>query len=263
MADGSSFIRQLDQQLEKLLADWSIYTTIIFLSLVAYLLYPVFFHRDPDIHPLLLSRQANVAPVRQPGESAIYRAPDIPYGYPLRSGLNVKDPGAPRWQSGRDGDIRDVWKQAIKGPVDSEGNSSGVPGKIVTILGTEAVLELGFAKLTKEMNAVGKYVKDKSGSRVAVYLPNSAEFVVTLFGKESSTSLSTLLIIDHSFRFLRAHPNLDPSRTIQFGPCRDFEADASRRASSSSRNYTINRACGPLFRVEASDMGCGTIQSSY
>lgn len=188
MADGSSFIRQLDQQLEKLLADWSIYTTIIFLFLVAYLLYPVFFHRDPDIHPLLLSRQANVAPIRQPGESAIYRAPDIPYGYPLRSGLNVKDPGAPRWQSGRDGDIRDVWKQAIKGPVDSEGNSSGVPGKIVTILGTEAVVELGFVKLTKEMNAVGKHVKDKLGSRVAVYLPNSAEFVVTLFGKESSAS---------------------------------------------------------------------------
>lgn len=190
MADGGSFIRQLDQQLEKLLADWSIYTTIIFLSLVAFLLYPVFFSRDPDTHPLLLSRQANVAPVRQPGESAIYRSPDIPYGYPLRSGLNVKDSGAPRWHSGRDGDIRDIWKQAIKGPVDSEGNPSGVPGKIVTILGIEAVVELGFVKLTKEMNALGKHLKNNSGSRVAIYLPNSAEFIVTLFGKEPSPSCS-------------------------------------------------------------------------
>lgn len=190
MADGSSFIQQLDQGLEKLLADWSIFTTIISVSLVAYLLYPVFFRRDPDTYPLLLSRQSNFSPVRQPGESAIYRAPDIPYGYPLRSGLNVKDPGVPKWQSGRDGDIRDVWKQAIKGPVDSEGNPSGVPGKIVTILGKEAVVELGFVKLTKELNAVGKHVKNKSGSRVAIYLPNSAEFIVTLFGKESSPSSS-------------------------------------------------------------------------
>lgn len=263
MADGSSFIQQLDQQLEKLLSDWSIYTTIIFVSLVAYLLYPVFFHREPDIHPLLLSRQANVAPVRQPGESAIYRAPDIPYGYPLRSGLNVKDPGAPRWQSGRDGDIRDVWKQAIKGPVDSEGNSSGVPGKIVTILGTEAIVELGFVKLTKEMNALGKHVKDKSGSRVAVYLPNSAEFVVTLFGKEPPFLRPTLLIIDHSFRFLRADPNLDPPRTVQLSTCRYFEEDASRRTGGSSRHHIIDRACDTLFRIEASNMGCGAVQSSH
>ncbi len=183
MTDGSSFIQQLDNQLEKLLSDWNIYTTIISLALVTYLLYPVFTHRDPDTHPLLLSRQASASPVRQPGESAIYRSSEIPHGYPLRSGLNVKDPGAPKWTSGRDGDIRDVWNQAARGPVDSDGKSAGAPGKILTILGKEAVIEFGLIKLTKEINAIGRYVKNNAGSRVAIYLPNSVELLVTLFGE--------------------------------------------------------------------------------
>lgn len=183
MADGSTFIQQLDSQLEKLLSDWSIYTTIIFLSLLVFLLYPLFFSREADTHPLLLARQATASYVRQPGESAVFRSLESPHGYPLRSGLNVKDPGAPKWSNGRDGDIRDIWRQAVGGPVDSDGKSTGAPGKVLTVLGKEEVTEFELAKLTKEINLVGEFMRKRVGSRIAIYLPNSVEFLVTFFGK--------------------------------------------------------------------------------
>lgn len=191
MADGGTFLQQLDSQLEQLFSTWSIYTTIISISLVAYLLYPVFFSPEPDTHPLLIARQANASPVRQPGESAIFRSSETPYGYPLRSGLNVKDPGAPKWTSGRDGDIRDVWKQAVSGPVDADGKSSGTPGRVLTILGREEIIAFDFFKLTRDINAIGKLVNNSAGSRVAIYLPNSVEFIVTFFGKKLSCHLYT------------------------------------------------------------------------
>lgn len=191
MADGGTFLQQLDSQLEQLFSTWSIYTTIISISLVAYLLYPVFFSPEPDTHPLLIARQANASPVRQPGESAIFRSLETPYGYPLRSGLNVKDPGAPKWTGGRDGDLRDVWKQAVSGPVDADGKSSGTPGRVLTILGKEEIIAFDFIKLTREINAIGKLVNNSAGSRVAIYLPNSVEFIVTFFGKELSCLLYT------------------------------------------------------------------------
>lgn len=185
MADGGTFIQQLDSQLEQLFSGWSIYTTIISLSFVAYLLYPVLFSPEPDTHPLLLARQATASPIRQPGESAIFRSLETPHGYPLRSGLNVKDPGAPKWTSGRDGDIRDIWKQAVGGPADADGKSSGSPGRVLTILGKEEIIAFDFIRLTREINSVGKFVNNSAGSRVAIYLPNSVEFIVTFFGKDS------------------------------------------------------------------------------
>lgn len=183
MADGGNFLQQLDSQLEQLFSNWSIYTTLIAISLVAYLLYPVFFSPEPDTHPLLLARQGTPSPVRQEGESAIFRSPEVPHGYPLRSGLNVKDPGAPKWTSGRDGDIRDVWKQAVRGPADADGKSTGAPGRVITILGKEEIIAFDFIKLTREINAIGKFVNNSGGSRVAIYLPNSVEFIVTFFGR--------------------------------------------------------------------------------
>ena len=183
MAGSASLLQQLDSQLEQLFAGWNIYTTIICLGLITYLVYPLFFTPEPDTHPFLLARQSSTSPVRQPGESAIYRSLDTPYGYPLKTGLNVKDPGAPKWTSGRDGDLRDVWRQALKGPTGEDGNPSGVSGKVLTILGREEVIEYGFPQLTKEINAIGEYVTANNGARVAIYLPNSVEFLVTFFGK--------------------------------------------------------------------------------
>ncbi|KAL8665345.1 MAG: hypothetical protein Q9168_007720 [Polycauliona sp. 1 TL-2023] len=181
MAEGASIIQQLDAALEQLFAGWNIYTTLLTIGLVTYLVYPIFFTRDPDTHPLLLARQASPSYVRQPGESAVYRSLEVPSSYPLKSGLNVKQAGAPRWSAGKDGDLRDVWRKAVRGPVDEEGKSTGEPGKIYTVLGREGVTEHKLGEVTKEINAVGEYLVQHGAKRVAIYVPNSMEFLVTLF----------------------------------------------------------------------------------
>lgn len=179
---GDSLLQQLDAQLEQLFAGWNIYTTLLLISIVSYLVYPIFFTKDPDTHPFLLARQSSPSYVRQPGESAIYRSQETPHGYPLKSGLNVKDPGSPKWSAGRDGDLRDVWKKAVQGPTDDKGESTGEPGKITTVLGKEKVEKHDLADISKEIRAVGDYLNRHGASRVAVYVPNSLEFLVTLFG---------------------------------------------------------------------------------
>lgn len=202
MAQSQSLLQQLDSQLEKLLSDWSIYSTILALVLVAYLLYPVFFSPDPDTHPLLLARQGVASPVRQPGESATFRSPETPHGYPLRAGLNVKDAGAPKWMTGRDGDLRDIWNQGLQGPLDNNNSATATPGKVLTILGKEKVIEYELLQLTKYINDVGKSLKCPPGSSVAIYLPNSVEYLVALFGRFRSISLELLANHSHSYCFL-------------------------------------------------------------
>ena len=182
-----SILQQLDSQLDTLFADWNIYTTLICLLLGAYLIYPLFLYTEPDTHPMLLARQSSNSYVRQPGESAIYRSLETPHGYPLKSGLNVKDPGAPKWTAGRDGDLKDIWAQVLKGPVDPEGNSTGAPGKIVAVLGQEEVIEHQALEITKDINSLGQYLRSHEAHRVAVYLPNSVAFIVSFFGTTSWT----------------------------------------------------------------------------
>ena len=179
---STSILQQIDSQIEHVLAGWNIYTTVICLIFAIYLIYPLFYYADPDIHPLLLARQSTASPVRQPGESSTFRSLEVPYGYPLRTGLNVKDPGAPKWTSGKDGDLRDVWKRAVSGPVDNDGKPTGEPGKVLTVLGKEEVVEHSFSKLSGEIIAIGQHVKVHGEGRVAIYLPNSVELVVSLFG---------------------------------------------------------------------------------
>ena len=179
----STMLQQLDSQLEQILADWNLFTTVIFLILVTYLIYPLIFYSEPDIHPFLLARQSAASHVRQPGESAIFRSLDVPHGYPLRTGLNVKDLGAPKWSGGRDGDLRDVWKRAVSGPVDNDGKPTDGPSKILSVLGKQEVIEFSFEKLSGEIIAVGQHMRNHGGNRIAVYLPNSVEFLVTVFGK--------------------------------------------------------------------------------
>ncbi|KAL8802541.1 MAG: hypothetical protein Q9200_006548 [Gallowayella weberi] len=193
MAESSSVIQKLDAGLEQLFAGWNIYTTLLCLGLVTYLLYPVFFSRDPDTHPLLLARQSSPSYVRQPGESATYRSLETPQGYPLKSGLNVKDPGAPRWAAGKDGDLRDVWRKAFQGPVGDDGKADGEPGKIFTVMGKDGVTEHELPDITKEINAVGEYLSQHAAKRVAIYLPNSMEFLVTLFASAFYNVISILI----------------------------------------------------------------------
>lgn len=185
MADSSSFLQQLDSQLDFLFASWNIYTTLLFLVLTVYFAYPLFVFTEPDTHPLLLARQAVAAPVRQPGESAVYRSQEAPHGYPLRTGLNVRDEGTPKWSQGRDGDLRDIWRQALKGLKGVDGQQNIDPGKVLAVMGKETI-DFELNKLTKEIISVRAYLKQHNAKRVAILLPNSVELLVSFFGKSPS-----------------------------------------------------------------------------
>lgn len=133
---------QLDQGVTGLFGQWNSWSTAIATVLVMLLSYQVFNRTDPDTHPLLLARQSQPSPVRQKGESSVYRSHSAPHGMPMNSGLNVKDPGTSKWSRGRNGDLRDVWRQAVNGTSD-EGRPAAT-GKILEVLGEEKVIEHKF-----------------------------------------------------------------------------------------------------------------------
>lgn len=207
MAAGGSITQIIDSYIEQLFAGWSIYSSLLTVIFVSYLLYPLFFGKEPDTHPLLLARQATPAQIRQPGESAIYRSLEAPHGYPLRSGLNVKDAGAPKWTSGGDGDLRDVWKKALEG-VD------GRIGHIISVMGKETC-EHKLGDLTGHISGIGKYIQQQDAKRVAIYLPNSVEFLVAFFGMYSCFCQSSMESdpIVFSCRILRLCTHSHPSET--------------------------------------------------
>ncbi|KAF4556571.1 Hypothetical protein D9617_1g084490 [Elsinoe fawcettii] len=177
---------QLDAQIAAFFSSWNVYTTVLAIALAGFVLYPLIFAEEPDTHPLLLARQARPSPVRQPKESAIYRSMEASHGYPLRSGLNVQDPGAPRWAAGKDGDVRDIWRSAING------GQNGEKGLIMTVHGKEAAEEHALEDLSKEINAIGQYLQPH-GKKVAIYLPNCVEYLSTVFGS-AFYGLSIVLI---------------------------------------------------------------------
>lgn len=174
---------RIDTAIADFFSSWNLLTTLLVVLLAILLAYPLLTSKDPDTHPFLLARQSQIAPIRQPGESAVYRAIDIPHGYPLRAGLGVKDAGTPRWSAGRPGDLRDIWRQAVRGAVKEDGTPTGEKGKIQTILGREKIVDHSLDDLTLEINVIGQYVKRNNGQSVAVSLSNSPELLSSIFGK--------------------------------------------------------------------------------
>ncbi len=75
----------------------------------------------------------------------------------------------------------------MSGPVGNDGKAAGKPGKVVSVLGKEEVIEFSLEKLTAELNAVGQHMQSHGGRRVAIYLPNSVELLVSLFGIQSKS----------------------------------------------------------------------------
>lgn len=174
-----SVLQQLDETIISILGQWDIYTTILAVTIVSALTYKIVTRRDADVHPMLLARQAQASAVRNPGESAVYRSHSTPHGMPLNSGLNVKDPGASKWSRGRDGDLRDIWRAAVNGPVDDQEGKTR--GSIFTVLGSERVIEHNLDDITVQINTIGQYVQKNGGSRVAIDLPNSVELLAAIF----------------------------------------------------------------------------------
>lgn len=181
MAGQTSLLEQLDAALTGILADWNAYTTVFAGIIAAFVVYSVVAAKDPDVHPFLLARQSTASPIRQTGESATYRSLESPHGFPLRLGLNVKDPGAPKWTAGRRGDLRDIWKAAVRGALYTDGTVSGKQGKIYTVLGKQAV-EHTLSQVTKEINVVGGHLQKAGVKTVAVCLTDSVELLAAIFG---------------------------------------------------------------------------------
>ncbi|KAI7331958.1 acetyl-CoA synthetase-like protein, partial [Hortaea werneckii] len=175
-----ALLESLDYKIAEVLSEWGILTTLLALVILAFVAYPILYPDEPDTHPLLLARQSSAAPVRNKNESAAYRSPEVPYGYPLKTGLNVKDPGAPRWASGKDGDVRDIWREVQRGRSQDADGKPITAGSIMTVLGKE-VVEHDIADITKEINILGKHFADSGVRRVAIYLPNSVEYLTTIF----------------------------------------------------------------------------------
>lgn len=130
----------LDEGVTGLFSQWNTYTSILVTLFLGFVTYQLVTRQDPDTHPMLLARQADASRVRQDGESPVFRSQGAPHGMPLNSGLNVKEAGASRWSRGRDGDLRDVWRQAVNG-VQDDGASKGAKGRIFTVHGSENVAE--------------------------------------------------------------------------------------------------------------------------
>ena len=100
---------------------------------------------------------------------------------PLRTGLAVRPPGAPMYSAGKDGDLRDIWRRVIgEIPLERGATSSGT-ATVMTVYGKEGVSEHKVDGITKEIAIVGKHLKDHGAKRVAIYLPNSIEFLAALF----------------------------------------------------------------------------------
>lgn len=181
MDSNKSLLESLDAVLADAFADWNIYSTLITGGIVTFLAWSFITSRDPDIHPFLLARQSTAFPVRKSGESAPYRSLETPHGFPLRSGLNVKDPGAPKWTTGRRGDLRDVWRAAVRGALDDEGKLTGKQGKIYTVLGRKAI-EHSLDQVTQEINVIGRFLQEAKTRTMAVCLTDSMELLAAIFG---------------------------------------------------------------------------------
>ncbi|KAF1925047.1 uncharacterized protein M421DRAFT_71067 [Didymella exigua CBS 183.55] len=177
----AGLLEQLDGALSGLFHGWNAYSTVLVVGILGFVGWVVASDADADTHPLLLARQAQASYVRQPRESAVFRSPETPHGYPLRTGLAVKPAGAPMYSAGKDGDLRDIWRRVTgEIPLEKKASSRGT-ATLMTVQGTEQLSEHDISGVSKEMAIVGKHLQDHAAKRVAVYLPNSLEFLAVLF----------------------------------------------------------------------------------
>jgi hypothetical protein len=179
-----SVVESLDAAIASFFASHNPVTYLLIGVISVLVLYPLFSSSDPETHPFLLARQASAAPVRNEGESSLYRALDVPHGYPLRYSLGVKEPGAPKWTSGRQGDVRDVLAKAVRGPVKEDAGYDGSKvGKIWTLLGTDKAVATEMSEVMRVVNAMGSFLKLKAAKgQVAICLSNSVELLACIFG---------------------------------------------------------------------------------
>lgn len=76
----SGLVEQLDSGIAALLAGWNVYTSLLVAGLLGFVGWTIYDAADADVHPMLLARQAHASYVRQPGESAVVRSPEMMHG---------------------------------------------------------------------------------------------------------------------------------------------------------------------------------------
>jgi hypothetical protein len=60
----------------------------------------------------------------------------------------------------------------------------------MSVFGKEKVEEHDLAQLSKQINVLGKFWKESSQGKVAIYLPNNIEYLVTIFGEYFGVQMS-------------------------------------------------------------------------
>lgn len=85
------------------------------------------------------------------------------------------------YSAGKDGDLRDIWRR-ITGEIPLEkGAASSGTAKIMTVFGKQEISEHKIESVTKEIAVIGKHLQEGGAKRVAIYQPNSVEFLTALF----------------------------------------------------------------------------------
>jgi acyl-CoA synthetase (AMP-forming)/AMP-acid ligase II len=85
------------------------------------------------------------------------------------------------YSAGKDGDLRDIWRRVIgEIPLERGATSSGT-ATVMTVYGKEDLSEHKVDGISKEIAIIGKHLQDHTAKRVAIYLPNSIEFLAALF----------------------------------------------------------------------------------
>lgn len=94
----------------------------------------------------------------------------------------MKEPTAPAYAPGKNGDLRDIWRRATgELGLGSQANPYE-PGKIATVIGRTETIDHSIKEVSMEINVIGKHLMEHGAKRVAIYLPNSIEFLSALFG---------------------------------------------------------------------------------
>ena len=200
---ATAFLESIDRQLDAFFSGWNIASTVILVLCLVVLFYPIFFGAQADSHPFLLARQAQASPVRQHGESSVYRVPETPHGYPLRSGLGVKDDGVPSYIPGRDGDLRYVWREAIRG-------KDGKVATVLSIKGRDKPVTHELSDMTKIINTRPSLTKSQ--------LQHSTAFPQSSSRKGSHTSYWFMSC--EKPKLTCSSPQLEPYRRTYMPPIR-------------------------------------------
>lgn len=179
-------IVKVDEVAQKVVASWNIYSTALATSIAVVAGYKLLCSQEPDIHPLLLARQAAESELRREGESATFRSLQTPHGYALKTGLGISDPETPKWTPGRDGDLRDIWRAVLRGAVDPKtGKVLNVSSKFHVVRGRSIQAHQAH-EVTREINLIGRKIQKLKGEYVAVCLCNSIELLAIIFGAFAS-----------------------------------------------------------------------------